>query len=707
MMNDSATFIKKAKQLIEQSHTLPLFKEEAETQLQQLRQCINYFDRKYYVDAETLISDFEYDQLFSFLKKIEQQFPELITEDSPSQRVARALTEDFTSVLHTVPMLSLENSYNAADLLDFHRRVSELTNTTKINYVVEPKFDGSSIALVYENDMLVRAATRGDGIAGEDITNNAKVIRSIPLSANFSAFGIQKIELRGEVVISNEFFENFNKHREQQGLSTFQNSRNTAAGTLRLKDPNEVAKRGLEAFVYHVAYAIDAEGNNVLGNKLYSHNENIHLLHDLGFKTPTIEKKLGAINEVIAFCEEWENKRGIYAYEIDGMVIKVDSISLQQQVGATAHHPRWAIAYKFKAKQATTVLERVEYQVGRTGAITPVAKLTPVPLAGVTISSVSLHNEDFIKEKDVRLGDTVIVERAGEVIPYIVGSVTAARTGAEQEIQFPKHCPSCSSELVKPEDESVWRCINADCPAQVEEKIIHFVSKDAMDIDGLGRDIVIRFIKEGIINHITDIYKIVTTEPNEKLQQIRNLQGWKEKSVNNLVNGINASKANPLWRLINGLGIRHVGVTTAKYLATQVSHLNDYKDWSLEKLTQLQDVGPKVAASIHDFFSNEQNILLIEQLEALGVNVTNDNSQTTVSDKLSGKTFLFTGTLTQFTRDEAKELVERNGGKLLSGVSKNLHYLVAGAEAGSKLEKAQKIESIQIIDEGTFLKMIE
>lgn len=706
-MQHTANYIQLTKDLINKSQTLPLFKEEAEIQLHQLRKCISHFDRKYYVDTKTLISDYEYDQLFIFLKKIEQQFPELITEDSPSQRVARGLTEDFSSVLHTVPMLSLENSYNAGDLLDFHRKVSQQVNTSAIKYVVEPKFDGSSIALVYENDMLMRAATRGDGIAGEDITNNAKVIRSIPLSANFSAYGIQKIELRGEVVISNEFFEKINKLREKQGLATFQNSRNTAAGTLRLKDPNEVAKRGLEAFIYHIAYAVDEQGKNVLGNQLYSHNENIHLLHDLGFKTPTIEKKLGNIHEVITFCESWENKRGIYAYEIDGMVIKVDAIATQQQVGATAHHPRWAIAYKFKAKQATTKLERVEYQVGRTGAVTPVAKLTPVPLAGVTISSVSLHNQDFIKEKDVRLGDTVIVERAGEVIPYIIGSVVAARTGNEREIQFPTNCPSCNSELVKPEDESVWRCINIDCPAQVEEKIIHFVSKDAMDIDGLGRDIVIRFIKESIISHLTDIYKIVEGEQNEKLQQISSLQGWKEKSVNNLINGINTSKSNVLWRLINGLGIRHVGVTTAKYLATQVSHLKDYKDWSLEKLTQLQDVGPKVAASIHDFFGNEQNILMIEQLEALGVNVTNDNSQTTVSDKLTGKTFLFTGTLTQFTRDEAKELVERNGGKLLSGVSKNLHYLIAGAEAGSKLEKAQKIESIQIIDEATFLRMIE
>jgi DNA ligase (NAD+) len=706
-MNNTATVIAQAKELLKHTEHIPLLKEEAETQLSQLRECLNFFDKKYYVDAETVISDFEYDQLFSYLKKIETHFPDLVTADSPSQRVARALTEEFTSVEHSVPMLSLENSYNPDELLEFHRRVSDLTGAEKIAYVVEPKFDGSSIALLYENDMLVRAATRGDGTVGEDITNNAKVIRSIPLSAAFSKHGIAKIELRGEVVISNEFFENFNKEREAHGLSTFQNSRNTAAGTLRLKDPNEVAKRGLESFIYQIGYAVDKDGNELLGNTLTSHNNNIHLLHDLGFKTPTIEKKLGDIHEVIKFCDEWENKRAAYPFEIDGMVIKVDSIAMQRQVGFTAHHPRWAIAFKFKAKQATTKLERIEYQVGRTGAITPVAKLTPVPLAGVTISSVSLHNEDFIAEKDIRLGDTVIVERAGEVIPYIVGVVAQLRTGHEHKIHFPENCPSCHSPLIKPEDESVWRCINADCPAQIEEKLIHFVSKDAMDIDGLGRDIVIRFKNENIISHIPDIYKIVEDSDNEKLQKIRSLQGWKEKSVNNLIEGITKSKTNPLWRLINGLGIRHVGVTTAKYLATQVKHLNEYNNWSLDLLMQLEDVGPKVAASIHEFFSNQHNIELIEELERLGVNVRNDASQQHVSDKLSGKTFLFTGTLSKFTRDEAKELVEKNGGKLLSGVSANLNYLVAGAEAGSKLAKAQKIPSISIINEDDFLRMIE
>jgi DNA ligase (NAD+) len=706
-MSGSLSIVSQAKDLLNRNQSVPHDKKEANDVLKSLRECLNFLDRKYYVDTETLISDFEYDHLFSYLKKIETEYPDLVSPDSPSQRVAKVLTEDFASVAHSVPMLSLENSYNPDDLMEFHRRVSELVETDNIAYVVEPKFDGSSIALLYENDLLVRAATRGDGTVGEDITNNAKVIRAIPLSAPFSKHGIARIELRGEVVIANDVFVAFNKAREEQGLPVFQNSRNTAAGTLRMKDSSEVAKRGLDSFIYQIGFAVNKEGNDLLGTQLLSHNENIHLLHELGFKTPTIEKKLGDIHQVIKFCEEWEEKRASYPYEIDGMVIKVDSIAMQRKVGFTAHHPRWAIAFKFKAKQATTKLERVEFQVGRTGAVTPVAKLTPVPLAGVTISSVSLHNEDFINEKDIRLNDTVMVERAGEVIPYIVGVVEQLRTGNEEKIHFPDNCPSCRSPLIKPEEESVWRCVNADCPAQVEEKLIHFVSKDGMDIDGLGRDIVIRFLNEGIIRHIPDIYEIVNGTDNEKQQKIRSLQGWKEKSVNNLINGINKSKANPLWRLINGMGIRHVGVTTAKYLATQVKHLKEYKDWSPVLLMQLEDVGPKVADSIHEFFSNRHNIELIDQLEALGVNVRNDASEQQVSDKLGGKTFLFTGSLTRFTRDEAKDLVEKNGGKLLSGVSANLNYLVAGAEAGSKLAKAQKIPSIQIIDEDTFLKMIE
>lgn len=688
-----------AKALLLKNAQLPFLKEDAEIILKQLRDCIRFFDKKYYVDTETVINDFEYDQLYSYLKNIEHQFPSLITADSPSQRVARALTQDFKQVLHTVPMLSLENSYSEADLLEFNKRIVELTNISQINYVVEPKFDGSSIALVYENDILVRAATRGDGTVGEDITNNAMVIKSIPLSTEFSKHNIAKIELRGEIVIANHFFEKMNAKRAEQGLPIFQNSRNTAAGTLRLKDPNEVAKRGLEAFIYHIAYATDAKGNDLLGNQLFTHNENIHLLHDLGFKTPTIEKQLGDIQSVIAFCKLWDTKRTSYPYEIDGMVVKVDNITMQQFLGATSHHPKWAIAFKFKAKQAITILERIEFQVGRTGAITPVAKLNPIPLAGVTISSVSLHNEEFIKEKDIRLGDTVLVERAGEVIPYIVGVIKEQRKGLEIIIQFPTNCPSCNSDLVKPEEESVWRCINTECPAQIEEKLIHFVSKDAMDIDGLGRSIVIDFIQKGFLKNIEGIF-------NLPYQDIQLIEGWGEKSICNLKQGIEAAKQRPLWRLIVGLGIRHVGVRTAKVLSKQVKHIKDITTFTIEQLTAIEDVGPKVASSIAEFFHNRHNIELLNALDVLGVNVNNNEDVITSIGKLSGLSFLFTGTLSKFTRDEAKDLVEKNGGKLISGVSKNLNYLVTGAEAGSKLDKAKAINSIKIINEQEFLDLI-
>jgi DNA ligase (NAD+) len=406
---------------------------------------------------------------------------------------------------------------------------------------------------------------------------------------------------------------------------------------------------------------------------------------------------------VIDFCNQWEAKRDSYNYEIDGMVIKVNKLTQQNKVGATGHHPRWAIAYKFKAKKARTKLLDIEYQVGRTGAITPVAKLEPVPLAGVTISSVSLHNEDFIKEKKLRMNAYVYVERSGDVIPYISGVDESTLDGNTQEIIFLKNCPSCNSELVREAEESAWRCINLECIAKSEESIIHFVSKEAMDIDGLGRDIVIRFMKEGLIKQISDIYLL----PNKK-ETILALDGWKEKSYNNLAEGIEASKNKALWRILVGLGIRHVGVIMAKKLAKQISSIFDLQTWTTEQLLELEDIGPKVAESIHQFFSNESNIHLLKELERNGVAlVHNELNSEQIANTLAGKTFLFTGTLTKFTRDKAKELVEKNGGTILSGVSAKLSYLVAGAEAGSKLKKAQEIASIQIIDEDDFLKLIE
>ena len=683
---------------------------ETEQFCEDLKTVINFHDHTYYVKANSIITDYDYDRLFKKLKDIETAYPNLVTADSPTQRVAKGLNQEFPTVQHLVPMMSLENSYNLSDLEDFDTQVKKaLSENTTVEYIAEPKFDGSSIALVYENDQLVRAATRGNGIEGDDITPNAKAIKSIPLKANFTQFGIYKIEVRGEVILELAMLEKLNDARKKQNellrqenkkeLELYKNARNTAAGSLRLKDSAEVASRKLDAIIYQIGYAEDKEGNDVT-NIFDSHNKNLEILSQLGFKTPFQERGLfTSIIEVESFCKEWENKRDSYPIDIDGMVIKVNSIQQQQLVGKTSHHPKWAIAYKFKAKQAMSTLLQVDFQIGRTGAITPVAKIAPVQLMGVEISSVSLHNEDFILDKDIRLNDTVVVERAGDVIPYIVGSVKEKRNGTEQKIAFPTQCPSCEHQLVKPKDESVWRCIHPNCPAQLEEHLIHFVSKSAMDIFGFGEENVRTFIRENIIKDITSIYQI-------DYDKVRQLEGWKEKSIQNLKDGIEASKQNELYRLIVGLSIRHVGSTTAKMLAKKVDKLTDFQHWSQEQFSELEDVGPKVAQSLFQFFTDEDNIALIESLSTLGVNIYKTET-ILASQKLDGKTFLCTGTFPKYSRDDIKLMIEKNGGKNLSAVSANLNYLIAGEKAGSKLAKAQKIPSIQIIDEDDFLKMIE
>ena len=677
-----------------------LYKQLGKVDIPGLRAALKYHDWKYYVQAEPSISDIEYDKLFKALKDLEAKHPELVTPDSPTQRVAQVLTSDFQTVEHTVPMLSLSNSYNADDLFAFDESVKKLSNRSDIQYAVEPKYDGASIALIYENDMLTRAATRGNGTEGEEITGNAKRIKNIPLQADFSKYGISKIELRGEVVIELGVFDRMNEEREKEGLKVFQNSRNTASGSLRMKDPEEVSKRNLEAFIYQIGYAADAHGNELLGDKLLSHFENIDMLHALGFQTPQEEKTLvSSIEEVSEFVLEWEEKRDGYNYEIDGMVVKVNDLRLQNSLGFTAHHPRWAIAFKFKARQATTQLLNIEYQVGRTGAVTPVAKLDPVRLAGVTVSSVSLHNADFIHEKDIHLGDYVKVERAGDVIPYIA-SVDLTRRDKVEAVVFPTECPSCTAQLVRPEGEAVWRCENAECPAQAEERMIHFVSKGAMDIEGLGKDIVKRFMTEGIVSKIEDIYRL-------DYEAILSLEGWKDKSVENLRSGVEKSKSQPLWRLLVALGIRHVGSATAKMLEKQIQRIDDLVSWNADSLAELEDVGPKVAESILSFFHNEENQALIKSLEELGVKVEKTEEDSALkSNKLEGLTFLFTGSLSRFSRDKAKELVEENGGKNISGVSAKLNYLVAGEKAGSKLTKAEKL-GIPVISEDEFLGMID
>ncbi len=663
-----------------------------------LRAVLRFHEYRYYVLSEPVLADYEYDQLFRLLMQLEAAHPELVTPDSPTQRVGNSLNQSFVTVPHLVPMLSLDNSYNAEDLKDFDRKARELSGLTEIEYCVEPKFDGASISLIYENDMLVRATTRGDGVEGEDITQNVKQIRSIPLSAPFSSKGIQQIEIRGEIILSKQAFDAYNNKLVQQGLAPLANPRNAASGSLRMKDPKEVAERNLDAFLYHVSYFILTVNTQ---QALTTHSGSLNLLWEMGFRSPKEEKVVvQGIEGVINYCLDFEAKRDNLPYEIDGMVVKVNSLELQEKLGMTSHHPRWAIAFKFKARQATTKLNTIEFQVGRTGAVTPVAKLTPVFLGGVTVSSISVHNEEYIQQKDLRIGDTVLIERAGDVIPQIVQAMPALRTGDEKNIVFPTVCPVCSSELFKEEDEAVWRCINIECEAQVVERMIHFVSKDAMDIKSFGEANVRKFYELGWLKDIPNIYHL----PFDKIGA---MEGFGKKSVDNLQAAIEASKQQPLYRLIYALGIRFVGETTAKTLANSVNHLLDFTHKSEEELLQLEDVGVKVAKSIQVFFHNHQNVEMLKQLEKIGLQLVNTKKETTIGGSLSGQSFLFTGTLTKFKRSEAEEKVEALGGIILGGVSSKLNYLVVGDDAGSKLEKAKKINTIKIISEDDFLELIK
>lgn len=666
-----------------------------------LRKILQFHEYRYYIMDDPLVSDAEYDQLFKALEKLEAEHPDIVTPDSPTHRIARGLTKDFPTVQHLVPMLSLENSYNADDLRDWDRKARELSGLAEIEYCVEPKFDGASISLIYENDLLVRAATRGDGVAGDDITTNIRQIRSVPLSAAFSDYGLQLVEIRGEVLMSKKSFKKYNDELIAQNLAPLANPRNAASGSLRIKDPVEVRRRGLEAFLYHLSYHLDLPETRPKHKAIEQHGATLKMLWDLGFRSPEKEKKaLKGIDAVIDYCTDFEKGRDDLPYEIDGMVVKVNDIALQDRLGMTTHHPRWAIAYKFKARQGTSQLKNVEFQVGRTGSITPVAKIDPVSIGGVTVGSVSLFNEEVIREKDLKIGDTVLVERAGDVIPYIVKSLPELRTGHETPIKFPKECPVCSHKLVKPEAEAVWRCINPGCPAQVVERIIHFVSKDAMDIRSFGEANVRKFYELGLLTDIPGIYHI-------DFDAVSKLEGFGKKSIDNLTTAIENSKTQPLHRVIFGLGIRYVGETTAKVLAHEVEYLPDFARFSLDELQNLQDVGPKVAGSVYEFFHNRDNIDLLHRLEKAGVNLKNDKKQHIVSGNLNGQTFLFTGTLPTLKRTDAEEMVEKNGGKLLGSVSSKLNFLVVGEDAGSKLEKAKKIPAIRIISEKQFLELLE
>lgn len=664
-----------------------------------LRNVLRFHEYRYYVQNDPLISDTEYDILYKQLEAFEKEDPSLITIDSPTQRVGIGLIKDFPKVQHLVPMLSLENSYNADDLLDWDRKARELSGLPEIEYCVEPKFDGASISLVYEDDMLARGITRGDGETGDDITSNIKQIKSIPLSASFGKYGIQQIEIRGEVLMNKDNFKRYNDALILEGLPPLANPRNAAAGSLRIKDTAAVSRRNLEGFLYHVSYYTPTNDQLLTTEEPGKHSEMLEMLWNLGFRSPKNEMKVvKGIQAVIENVQAFEAKRDELPYEIDGMVIKVNELQLQERLGMTSHHPRWAIAFKFKARQATSKLLDVEYQVGRTGAVTPVAKISPVQVGGVTVSSISIHNEDYIKEKDLKLNDTILIERSGDVIPQIVKSFAELRDGTQIDIVFRTTCPSCDHKLFKTEDEAVWRCTHLNCKAQVMERIIHFVSKDAMDIRSFGEANVRKFYEMGLLKDIPGIYSL-------NMEALGKLDGFGEKSILNLKLAIENSKTQPLHRLIYALGIRFVGETTAKTLAQSINHIFDFSQYSLEQLQQLNDVGVKVAGSIFEFFQNNDNLQLLKKLEGLGVQM---HKQETVikGGNLSGQTFLFTGTLIQLKRSVAEESVEKNGGSILSGVSSKLNYLVVGEDAGSKLEKAKKIPGIKIISEEDFLKML-
>ncbi len=667
--------------------------EEAREYAEKLREVIRYHDYKYYIQTSPVISDYEYDQLFRALRDIERRYPELVTPDSPTQRVASEITGAFPEVSHYAPMLSLDNAYTEEELKDFDRRVRELTGSEEVEYSVEPKYDGAGIALVYRDDLFVRGATRGDGEVGEDITNNLKTVRTVPLRAEFSRFGIKLIEIRGEVLISREEFRRMNEERMEEGLTPFANPRNAAAGSLRLQNPAEVAKRRLEAVVYQVSY-VEPEDRFPR-----THYEAVEMLHLLGFKTPFKDMKVcKGIDEVIAYCREWEERRDRYPYEIDGMVVKVNDRRLYDTLGFTSHHPRWAIAFKFKARQATTKIVSVVFQVGRVGTVTPVGKLEPVRVGGVTVSSVSLFNEDFVREKDIRIGDTVLVERAGDVIPYVVEVIKEARTGEERPIEFPESCPSCGSKLVKLPGEVAWRCINISCPAQVVLRLKHWGSREAMDIRGLGEATAKALYNKGLVKDVGDLYYL-------KVLDLVKLPGFAEKAALNLYNAIQESKTRGLDRVLYGLGIRYVGLTTAKKIAQVVDSIWDLKDMPLERLIRIEGIGDIVARSIKEFFSREENLKVIEKLERAGVKLTKTKLEK--EGPLKGKVFVFTGTLKCCSREKAGQIVESLGGVFANSVTSKTTYLVVGQDPGrTKLTRAKQL-GIKMITEEEFLEMIK
>ena len=660
---------------------------EAQKRAEELHSLLNQYGYEYYVLDEPSVPDSVYDELYKELVAIEKAFPELQTEESPTQRVGGQVLDAFQKVEHNTPMLSLGNAFNEQDLRDFDRRVKQGLGTDSYSYICELKIDGLAVSLRFEDGLFVKGATRGNGTIGEDITANLRTIRSIPLRLNKP----YTMEVRGEAFMPKKSFVALNKKKEEDGEEPFANPRNAAAGSLRQLDPRIAASRNLDIFLYGIG---DTGETGVR-----SHSEGLDLLQTLGLKTNPYRKRCETIEEVLEYVGEWTEKRPSLDYEIDGIVVKVDSLSHQDELGMTAKSPRWAIAYKFPAEEVVTVLKGIELTVGRTGVITPTALLEPVRVAGTTVQRASLHNEDLIREKDIRIGDHVVVKKAGDIIPEVVKVQLDQRTGAEEEFHMPTHCPECDSELVRLEGEVALRCINPKCPAQIKEGMIHFVSRNAMNIDGLGEKVIIQLFDANLIKDVADLYKLT-------YEQLIGLERMGDKSVNKLLAAIEASKDNSLERLLFGLGIRHVGAKAARVLAEEYNEMDKLMAANAADLVAINEIGEKMADAIVTYFSQEECIQLINELKACGVNMSykgKRKAEAVESDSyFVGKTVVLTGKMEEYGRTEAKEMIEALGGNVTGSVSKKTDLVIAGEDAGSKLKKAQDL-GIEIWNEAQLL----
>ena len=661
--------------------------DQAKERVEELVPLLKYYTQKYF-DDEQVVSDYEYDMLMRELKGIEAKYPKLIREDSPTQRVGASIKKGFAKVTHEVPLQSLQDVFTYEEIKDFDERMKKIAeeNNTELEYVVETKIDGLSAALEYKNGIFVRGATRGNGTVGEDVTENLKTIKSIPKKLNEDI----DITVRGEVFIGKAEFEKLNENRLMDEEEQFANARNAAAGSLRQLDSKITAKRPLDIYIFNVQKSDTKE--------FRTHSESLDYLENIGFNVNPIRILCKNLDEVIKAIEKIGSRREKISFGIDGAVIKVNNLKLREIIGTTYKTPKWAIAYKYPPEKKETKLKEIAFQVGRTGAITPIAILEPVVVAGSKISKTTLHNEDFVKERDIKVGDTVIIQKAGDVIPEVIGVNKEKRTGEEKEFEMPKTCPVCGAQAVREEGEAIWHCIGIECPAKLSKGIIHFVSKDAMDITGLGEAIVEKLISKGLIQNIADIYKL-------KFEDIASLKKNGKKFAQNLIDAIETSKTRELYRLIAALGIKHVGVKLAKSLAKWYKTMDNLMTASIESLATKPDVGLITAQSIYDFFKEEQTIDLINKLKTYNVNMEYNEEQSE-DNRFEGKTFVLTGTLENFTRDEASEIIEKFGGKTSGTVSKKTSYVLAGEEAGSKLTKAREI-GVTVITENEFQEMIK